>query len=250
MDEPLIVPPTISPRLKSIVIRTLVWGFGFGVGVGLVVLAVMFYLERPKGWDTKSIRASNVKAETLSKLDDHDPFAAIAVPTDFVSTGNIFSADLQNATGKDITLPASVTIMQTAKETGALHSSLLRLSRNYFLPAHHTVTITLENDDECLSTVKVEDCYNGYFKDESNIVLFDQTQKYEIRIPIPPLTKSDLAINPHTSAPVTLSPDEVSNEAPAQQEAPVNHQAHRIVKRKGGIDLSAGMIPDSHPDDK
>ena len=55
MDESLNVLPTISPRVKRIVVRTLVWGFGFGVGIGLIVLAIMFYLERPKGWDTKSL---------------------------------------------------------------------------------------------------------------------------------------------------------------------------------------------------
>jgi hypothetical protein len=112
------------------------------------------------------------------------------------STGSIFTVDIQNTTGKDITLPASLTIMQTAKGTGALHGSFIKLSKNYFLPAHHTVTITLENDGECSPTVKVEECFNSYFKDESDIVLFDQSQKYEIRIPIPPLTPGDLQMNP------------------------------------------------------
>jgi len=197
MDEPLNVLPTISPRVKRIVVRTLVWGFGFGVGIGLIVLAVMFYSERPKGWDTKSLRESSVKAGALSKLD-RDPELKQTAEEHWTttSTGSIFTVDLQNTTGKDITLPASVTIMQMAKGTGALHGSFLKLSKNYFLPAHHTVTITLENDGECSPTVKVEECFNSYFKDESDIVLFDQSQKYEIRIPIPPLTPGDLQMNP------------------------------------------------------
>ena len=197
MDESLNVLPTISPRVKRIVVRTLVWGFGFGVGIGLIVLAIMFYLERPKGWDTKSLRESSVKAGALSKLD-RDPELKQTVEEHWTttSTGSIFTVDIQNTTGKDITLPASLTIMQTAKGTGALHGSFLKLSKNYFLPAHHTVTITLENDGESSPTVKVEECFNSYFKDESDIVLFDQSQKYEIRIPIPPLTPGDLQMNP------------------------------------------------------
>jgi hypothetical protein len=197
MDEPLNVLPTISPRVKRIVVRTLVWGFGFGVGIGLIVLAVMFYLERPKGWDTKSLRESSVKAGALSKLD-RDPELKQTVEEHWTttSTGSIFTVDIQNTTGKDITLPASLTIMQTAKGTGALHGSFLKLPKDYFLPAHHTVTITLENDSECSPTVKVEECFNSYFKDESDIVLLDQSQKYEIRIPIPPLTPGDLQMNP------------------------------------------------------
>lgn len=181
MDEPM--NPLLASWTKSrrTVFHTLVWGFGFGVGIGIILLAVMLCLERPKGWDTKSLRVMNVKAEALGKLDEH------LVTT---STGNIFTVDVENTTGKDLSLPASVTIMQAAKGTGALHGSLLKLSQDYFLPAHHTVSVTLENDGECSTTVKDEDCFNSYFKDESYIVLFDRNQKYEIRIPIPALTRT------------------------------------------------------------
>jgi hypothetical protein len=153
------------------------------------VLAVIFILERPRGWDTKSLRASSVKAEALSKMD-RDPAFEQAAEGHWrtTSSGNIFTVDLQNTTGRDITLPTSVAIMQTEKATGALHGSLLKLSKDYFLPARHTVTITLENDGECAPTVEAEECFKSYFKDEGDIVLFDQNQKYEIRIPIPPLT--------------------------------------------------------------
>lgn len=206
MDKPLNALPTISPRLRRIVVRTLIGGFGFGVGVGLIVLAVMFYSERPKGWDTKSLRGSNVKAGSLSKLD-RDPVLKQTDEERWItsSTGSIFAVDLQNTTGKDIVLPTSVTIMQAAKGTGALHGSFLKLSKDYFVPAHNTVTITIENDGECTPTVKVEDCFNSYFKDDSDIVLFDQNQKYEIRFPIPPLTPGDPYVNPPATLPANFS---------------------------------------------
>jgi hypothetical protein len=187
MDEQPSVPPTIPSTWKGTVVRCAAWGVGFGIGAGLVFVAFAIYTGRPKGWDDKSLRASNVKAGALAKLDEQ--WTA-------TSTGSIFTVDLQNTTWKDITLPTSVTIMETAKGTGALNGSLLKLSHDYFLPARHTVTITLENDGECSPTDKAEECFNSYFKDERDIVLFDQSQKYEISIPIPPLTPGNLQLNP------------------------------------------------------
>jgi hypothetical protein len=70
----------------------------------------------------------------------------------------------------------------------ALHSSLLTLDGEYFIPAHHVVSIRISNDDLCAVKVEPQSCFDRYFKDQRDIVIFDQTRKYEIRVPIPTFT--------------------------------------------------------------
>lgn len=53
-----------------------------------------------------------------------------------------------------------------SKETGALHASLLNLDKEYFIPAHHVVSITLENSDLCAPKVEPQSCFDTYFKAE------------------------------------------------------------------------------------
>ncbi len=81
---------------KRLIVRGLAWGFGCGLAVFLVFLAVLFYAQRPKGWDARALRVKNAKAEGLSLMDEH-----LAEK----STGISFTVDLENTTGADITLP-------------------------------------------------------------------------------------------------------------------------------------------------
>ena len=60
--------------------------------------------------------------------------------------------------------------------------------KEYFVPAHHVVTITLENVELCAAKVEPQTCFNNYFKDQSQIYIFDDIHKYEARIPIPAFT--------------------------------------------------------------
>jgi hypothetical protein len=103
------------------------------------------------------------------------------------STGTMFTVDLENTTGADLTLPQTLTVMQTTKGTGALRS-LLKFEKEYFLPGHHVVSVVLENDELCAAKVEAQTCFDSYFKDQSEIVVFDELHKYEIRIGIPALT--------------------------------------------------------------
>jgi hypothetical protein len=104
------------------------------------------------------------------------------------STGIMFTVGLENTTGEDITLPKTLRVMQATKATGVLHGSLLKLDKEYFLPAYHVVSIKLDNDELCAANADGKTCFNRYFKDEAQIVIFDETRKYEIRIPIPVFT--------------------------------------------------------------
>lgn len=157
----------------------LAWGFGCGLAMSFVLLSLHFYTQRPKGWDTRALRMKNAKAEALSLMDEQ-----LAEK----STGTIFTVDLENTTSQDIILPQTLKVMQMVKGTRALHGSLLKLHNEYFIPAHHIVSISLENDDLCAAKVQPQSCFDTYFKDQGEIVIFEETHKYEIRIPMPDLT--------------------------------------------------------------
>jgi len=78
--------------------------------------------------------------------------------------------------------------MEATKGTGALHGSLLKLDKEYFLPAKHVVSIAFSNANLCAAQEDPQICFNSYFKDQAEIVIFDTTRKFEIRIPMPAFT--------------------------------------------------------------
>lgn len=175
--KPSAFPP--ASLWKGLIIRALAWGVGCGLAISLVLLSVFFYMQRPRGWDTRALRVKHAEAGAVTLMDEQ-----LAEK----STGAIFTVDLENTTGADITLPKTLTIMQSSRETGSLHGSLLKLDNEYFLPAYHIVSITLENNDLCAPTVDPQSCFDTYFKNQGEIVIFDDTRKYEIRIPMPAFT--------------------------------------------------------------
>ena len=169
----------MSP-LKRLVILALAWGASCGLIISLVLLSVYFYTQRPKVWDTRAVRVKAAKAEALSRMDER---------LEETGSGTDFTVDLENTTGTDITLPSTLTIMQARKGTGSLHDSLLKLDRQYFLPAHHVVSITLANDNLCVAKLDPQNCFDAYFGEDSEIVIFDEMLKYEIHISIPAFTR-------------------------------------------------------------
>jgi hypothetical protein len=46
----------------------------------------------------------------------------------------------------------------------------------------------LDADDICAANYPPKECFNSYFKDDENLVLFDEAHKYEIVIPVPTLS--------------------------------------------------------------
>lgn len=169
---------------KRLVVRALPWGFACGLGILFVLRCVSLYTlhtqhPSPEHWDTDAFRVKNINARPLYQLDEH------LVDK---SSGTIFAIGLENTTGIDITLTPTIAIMREGR--GALHSSQITLGRKYFVPAHHVVSITLVHDDFCSAEEELQTCFDRYFKDASEIFIFDETRKYRIRVPIPAAPKS------------------------------------------------------------
>ena len=167
-------------------LRSLAWGAGCGIGIAIVLAAAIYISDRPKQWDTKALQAKNVQLFYMQ-------------PIDAVGTGNgigfFLKFDLENRTGTDISLPEDVTIMETNKKTGALSTSDMKHRSASFLPAHHTTSITLDTgtfckfgDPNALSEKDATDCFNTRLKNVGAVVIFDEPSKYEIAVPVPPLS--------------------------------------------------------------
>ena len=204
-------------------IRPIILCFACGIGIGLAIISangiIHYFQSRPKAWDRKSIRATLVDAAPVEEgyiieppkslhWDDSsgpnaskvlpavkfDPSTAVGlddkpIPLNIEgqSSGISFSVDLQNTTDADVTVSKNVIIMQATRGTHTLHDSLLSLEGDYFVPAGHTVSVTLKNSALCATNEEAHQCFDAFFKDDDEIVLFDQAQKYEIHIAIPPI---------------------------------------------------------------
>ena len=176
--------PVISaPQPRRLIARALAWGIGFGIGCSIAFGALYYYVVKPKSWDTRSIRVQGSKAEGIGQLGKRTDsgFTLDAI-------GTSFTVDLKNTTGADISLPTSLRIMETTKGTGALHESPLKLSKDYFLPAGHTVSVSIDDASLCTTDTKTDKCFETKFKDQADIVIFDESSKLEIHIPIPAFT--------------------------------------------------------------
>ena len=168
------------PRVSGILLRVFVWGVGFGVGAAIVLVAWIHYEDTPKRWNTRALIVKNAKAEAFVQMDNQLKES---------SNGTIFTVDVENSTESDVNLDQGVRLMQANKGTGALHSSLLKLDGSYFIPAHHVVSVSLDNADLCAADTNNRECFNRYFGDQQSIVIFDDALKYEVEIPIPGFTE-------------------------------------------------------------
>ena len=171
-------PRPLSP-VKRLFIRSFAWGAGCGLVLVVVLTAFVLFEQRPKAWDTTALRVKGAKAEGLSRLNDK---------FDEVSSGITFSVDVENTTAADDTLPPTLAVTSQTRGSHSLHSSLLKLPSEYFLPSRHVTTISLDADDLCAANYPPQHCFDSYFKDTENLVIFDEAHKYEILIPVPGLT--------------------------------------------------------------
>src|ERR1041385_7238416 len=181
-------------RPLSLAIRSLAWGAGCGVVLAVVVGAILFYQQRPKGWDVQALRVKHAKADSLDRLNEK---------FDEVSSGITFSVDVENTTAADVTLPPTLTTMGQRRGSHSLHGSFLKLRGDYFLPARHVTTISLESADLCGANDPPQQCFDSYFQDDETLVIFDESHKYEILIPVPSLTlpHGQTTVSPERQAP-------------------------------------------------
>ena len=111
------------------------------------------------------------KQPTTRKVNkSSDPYALIAQPIQLQASdieeqhsGVSFSVDLQNTTSADVTIPKTVIIMQATRGTHTLHSSLLWLAGDYFIPAGHSVSAILENSGFCQAGEDPHQCFDDHF---------------------------------------------------------------------------------------
>jgi hypothetical protein len=165
------------------------------VGVGL---SIYWYSSLPRAWDTHALIVRHAKAEADEVHTSGGDWFAQHAPNAEVRQRGIFTVDVENTTRADVSLPKTLTVMGQTKTTHALHESFLKLTQEYFLPARHVTTIVLYVDDLCEFRVGSESftgdnqppqsCFDRNFKGDEATVIFDEAQKYEILIPVPPLT--------------------------------------------------------------
>jgi hypothetical protein len=168
-------------RWKRLIVRALFGGAACGFAAAVVLIAFFLYQERPQAWNADALRVVRSKAEPIDQLDDK---------FEVVGTGVFFTVDVENTTGRDVSLPQSLTVMGKTRGSHALHRSFLGLPRDYFIPARHVETITLDAARLCAVNYNSKSCFDSYFKDDEEIVEFDNLDRYELRIPVTGLTLS------------------------------------------------------------
>ena len=169
------------PWWVRFVLRSAVGGAACGLAFAAMLAVFLIYSDRPASWNRDALRVIQTQAQPLSRLDDK--FSEL-------SSGFVFTVDVENTTKRDITLPQALTVMGQSRGSRALHGSFLKLDRDYFLPARHVVSLSLESDQLCAAKYDPKKCFDSYFKDDDEIVIFDNSAKYELHIPIPSLTLS------------------------------------------------------------
>lgn len=165
--------------MKSTFLKAFGWGAGCGLVLAIAIAGLIFYEQRPKAWNTQALRVKAAKAQSLSRLNEK---------FEEVSSGITFSVDVENATRSDLTLSSAVNVMGQTRASHALHGSFLKLPKDYFLPAGHVTSISLDSDDLCAANHPPQECFDSYFGEDEFIVVFDEARKYELLIPVPPLT--------------------------------------------------------------
>jgi len=155
------------------IVRAAAWGFGFGAAVAIVLGIMIYVVNRPRGWDTKTLVFKNSKLEQFG------------VSTDGKTKWIWLTADIQNRSGADVTLAKDTRVMGRKAGTRTLDTSTFHLSRDYFLPAHETTAVTLDDDLYCESGKTTDYCFQRSLGGVDEVVLFDDIGKYETRATLP-----------------------------------------------------------------
>jgi hypothetical protein len=166
------------PLWKRVFVRAAIGGSALAIVLLAGMATITWYVNRPKEWNAYALKAVRAHVSPSVQLNEK---------LDEVSSGINIDADIQN-TRSDIRLPADLKVQSVTKNTNALQMTHLNLRREYFIPAQHTVTVTVDSADLCAANQKPRDCFNTYFGDASALVIFDERSRYKIEIPIPAFT--------------------------------------------------------------
>ncbi|SRR5260221_2277886 len=158
---------------------------GFGAGAALVLAVVagvgIWYMNRPKPpkpWDTKAITA------TFNKLE----FGNIGKE----QAAGIFSYILENDTEYDYRLPDNLITMQHLSGSNTLDKFNLMVEEKIFIPSHQRASVTLvalfnSKDDitpaDLNDEKKLAEFATRRIKSIDHLVLFDESNRYEIDLP-------------------------------------------------------------------
>ena len=163
---------------KRIAVRAAVGGAALGVVVVIGAAVAIYIANRPKEWNDQALKVVRSEGHPLTKLN-----------RDFneESSGIAFDVDVQNTTATDITIAQNVDVLSQARGTHALKRTSFVLEQTYFIPARHTVSVSLTESGSCGPKAPPRECYNSYFLEADTLVIFDVPARLKINIPKPKL---------------------------------------------------------------
>jgi hypothetical protein len=168
------------PPWKRIAIRAAIGGAVFGVVVVIGSAIAMYVASQPKEWNDRALKVVHSEGHPLVKLGrDYQE----------ESSGIAFDVDVQNTTPTDVTIAQNVDVLSQARGTNVLKKTAFVLEKTYFIPAHHTVSITLTESRSCGPKAPPRECYNSYFLEADTLVIFDVPTRLKIDIPKPKLVE-------------------------------------------------------------
>lgn len=168
----------ISPW-KRIAIRAAVGGIACGVVLVIGAAVAVYFANRPKEWNDRAMKVVYSEAR---------PFAWWGKDLEEKSSGIIFDVNIQNTTGSDINIAQDLSIMSQTRSSHALKGTALQLDRAYFIPARHTVSVSMGSTELCAANYDPRKCCDSHFKDADALVIFDGIGRFKISIPVPQLT--------------------------------------------------------------
>lgn len=116
----------------------------------------------------------------ISNKHDWDIVGTKPIPLGFQ-----VEADIQNVTTSDITIPANLKVLSQERGTHALKETILKLDRDYLIPAQHTVAVSLDSSGLCAANYDPRKCFHDYFGNAEALVILNEGNRYEITIPMP-----------------------------------------------------------------
>jgi hypothetical protein len=175
---------------QTTVLRYVSIAFGIAVGVTLTLAALIWFWNRPKSWDTKSI--TSVSAEAV-------PFDSDVNAGNFHTDGFFLRFTLLNNTGTDYTVPTDIKLLERRKDTGALEEFGGKVSQPVLVPSHERAQLTVALDYSCRvfladgtrgSDRDDPNCFQDAFGEMSGFVLLDSESKVRLDLPVPQLRTS------------------------------------------------------------